>query len=114
MDFDHDPTEKGHKHYGLFIKRKCFEHEKEVRATILLPEAGRGISIACDLDVLVTAVHVSPLVEGFARDAIEALCMGNTHRLNKPVHQSSLFSDPDNQINTSTKLGCITEYPPLS
>jgi hypothetical protein len=103
MDFDRDPIEKGHRHYGLFIKRRCFEHEKEVRATILLPEGGKGISIGCDLDVLVTAVHVSPLVEGFVRDAIEALCIGDTHHLNKPVRQSPLYSDPDYQINIKTK-----------
>jgi hypothetical protein len=103
MDFDHDPIEKGHRHYGLFIKRKCFEHEKEVRATILLPEAGRGISIACDLDTLVTAVHVSPLVEAFVKDAIESICQGNSQPLHKPVRQSPLFSDPDYQIQIKTK-----------
>lgn len=37
MDFDRDPIEKGHKFYGLFLKRKSFENEKEVRATVLLP-----------------------------------------------------------------------------
>src|ERR1700728_2712741 len=57
---DDAPIEKGHQHNLLFIKRKSFEHEKEVRATLLLPEAGKGIPIPCDLDVLVTRVHVSP------------------------------------------------------
>jgi hypothetical protein len=103
MDFDRDPIEKGHRHYGLFIKRRCFEHEKEVRATVLLPEAGKGIPIECDLDVLVTAVHVSPLVDGFVKDAIESICKGSTRRLDKPVHQSQLFSDPDYQIQIKTK-----------
>jgi hypothetical protein len=54
MDFDRDPIEKGHRHYGLFIKRKSFEHEKELRATILLPEEGKGVLVRCDLEVLVT------------------------------------------------------------
>ncbi len=45
MDFDKDPIEKGHKHYGLFLKRKSFEHEKELRATVRLPEEGRGVSV---------------------------------------------------------------------
>lgn len=40
-DFDHDEIEKSHKHYGLFMKRKSFEHEKELRATILLPPERR-------------------------------------------------------------------------
>jgi hypothetical protein len=50
MDFDTDPIEKGHRHYGLFIKRKSFEYEKELRATVRLPEEGRGVSLSCDLE----------------------------------------------------------------
>jgi hypothetical protein len=53
----------------LFMKKSCFEYEKELRATILLPqeqwhlpERQRGLSIACDLDVLINCVHVSPLL----------------------------------------------------
>jgi hypothetical protein len=101
MDFDRDPIEKGHRHYGLFIKRKCFEHEKELRATILLQQEGRGIPVGCDLDVLVTCIHVSPLVEGYVRDAIEALCTG-TQPLAKPVHQSPLYQPPDYEMDLKT------------
>ncbi len=36
LDFENDEIQKGHKHYGLFLKRKSFEHERELRATILL------------------------------------------------------------------------------
>ena len=54
MDFDRDSIEKGHRHYALFIKRKAFEHEREVRATILPPDEGRGILVKCDLDVLLS------------------------------------------------------------
>lgn len=101
-DFDHDGVEKGHRHYHLFMKRKSFEHEKEVRATILLPERGKGVFIKCDLDVLVTSVHVSPLVEKYVKDVIEALCVGSTQALKKPVHQSSLYCAPDYQVNIKT------------
>ncbi len=102
MDFDSDPIEKGHRHYRLFVKRKCFEHEREIRATVPLPMEGNGVGIPCDLDALITCVHVSPLVEGFVRDAIEALCMGSTHRLKKAVHQSSLYRAPDYAIEVKT------------
>ena len=95
MDFDQDPIEKGHRHYGLFIKRKCFEHEKELRATILLPQDGVGMPVRCDLDVLINRVHVSPFVESYVRDAVEALCLGAAHVLRKPVLQSQLLSEPD-------------------
>jgi hypothetical protein len=96
MDFDRDPIQKGHRHYGLFIKRKCFEHEKELRATVLLPQEGiKGIPVRCDLDVLITRVYVSPFVDGYMRDAVEALCLGTAHVLRKPVLQSQLFTEPD-------------------
>jgi hypothetical protein len=95
MDFDQDPIEKGHRHYRLFIKRKCFEHEKELRATILLSQDGAGVRVKCDLDVLISRVQVSPFVEGYVRDAVEALCLGGVHVLKKPVLQSQLLCEPD-------------------
>lgn len=101
-DFDRDRIEKGHKLYHLFMKRKCFEHEKEVRAMIVLPEQGKGASVACDLEMLVTSVHVSPLAEKYVKDVIDALCAGSTCSLNKPVHQSSLYCAPDYQISLKT------------
>jgi hypothetical protein len=101
-DFDRDEIEKGHKHLSLFMKRKCFEHEKEVRATVLLPAQGKGILVPCNLDVLVTSLHVSPLVEKYVKDVIEALCSGNTQALNKPVRQSILYCAPDYQIDIKT------------
>jgi hypothetical protein len=95
MDFEQDPIEKGHRHYRLFVKRKGFEHEKEVRATILLPKEGEGVALNCDLDILITSVHVSPTVDAFVRDAIEALCTGKQNPVNKPVLQSRMYSVAD-------------------
>jgi len=102
MDFERDPIEKAHRHYKIFIKRKSFEHEKEVRATVLLPEEGKGTPIGCDLDVLITCVHVSPLIEPFVKFAIADLCAGKIHCLNKPVLQSSLYCAADDEININT------------
>jgi hypothetical protein len=102
-DFDHDAIVKGRRHNHLFIKRKSFEHEKEVRATILLPEQGKGVAIACDLDVLVTRVHVSPLAEKYVRDVVDALCIGNPRALNRPVLHSSLYCPPDSQLTIKTR-----------
>jgi SAM-dependent methyltransferase len=53
MDFDTDEIEKGHRHYGLFIKRRSFAHEQELRATILLPKPGIGTAVPCDMDALI-------------------------------------------------------------
>lgn len=99
MDFENDPIEKGHRHYRLFIKRKSFEHEKEIRATILLPNEGKGTALNCDLDILITAVHVSPTADAFVRDTIEALCIGDNKPINKPILQSRMFSVPDYGID---------------
>ena len=100
-DFDTAPIEKGHEHYGLFMKRRSFEHEKELRATILLraeqwqlPEHDRGISVECDLDVLINRVHVSPSCAPFIATAVERLCLGKVKPLKKPVVHSLLLRDP--------------------
>lgn len=52
MDFDYDEIEKGHAHYSLFLKRKSFAHEQELRATIRLPTPGAGTAVPCDLNAL--------------------------------------------------------------
>jgi len=104
MDFEHDPIEKGHRHYGLFIKRKSFEHEKEFRATILLEEPGKGVSVPCNLDILVTRIHVSPFVEEFVKDAVVAVCKGTTQRLDKPICHSQLLSPPDYGMTLNTGI----------
>jgi len=107
MDFDEDPIEKGHKHYALFIKRKCFEYEKELRATVLLPVKGEGISLPCDLGVLIKAIHVSPLVEEYVTRAVENLCAGKVHSLRVPVLQSKLFDRPDYGIDVDVKAAAV-------
>jgi hypothetical protein len=97
-DFENDPIEKGHRHYGLFMKRRSFEHEKELRATILLPEEQwslpekeRGISVACDLNVLINRVLVSPLCEPYVAEAVEKVCSSKIKKLDKPIRRSTLL-----------------------
>ena len=99
-NFDNDPIETGHRHYGLFMKRKSFEHEKELRATILLPEeqwtrpeTERGLSVPCDLDVLINRVHVSPFCETYVASAVRGLCSSEIRKLAAPVIHSKLFTD---------------------
>jgi hypothetical protein len=38
VDFHRDPIERGHQHYMGFLKRTAFQHEQELRATVLLKE----------------------------------------------------------------------------
>jgi hypothetical protein len=94
LDFDKDTKDKRH---PLFQKRKSFEHEKELRASILLEEKdyGKGAFVKCDLNSLINKIHVSPFVEAFIKDDIEKLCSGKIQMINKPVIHSPLFNPPD-------------------
>lgn len=106
-DFDDPVIEKGHKRYFLFQKRRCFEHEKELRATLLLPCEGRGIPVPCDLGTLVTRVWTSPLLENYVRDAIEALCVGTVRPLPKPVMRSQILTRPDDGIQVDLRPNAV-------
>lgn len=101
LNFDNAPIEKGHRHYGLFQKRKSFEHERELRATVLLSEKdyGKGKMVKCDLNILMNKIHVSPLLEAYVKDDIEKLCSGKIKRLAKPVLYSPLLTKPDYGID---------------
>ncbi len=94
MDFENEPIDKAAKHHGLFMKRKSFEHEREVRATIMLKEFGHGELVRCNLEQLVNAVHVSPFAPTYFRDVIANLCAGNLRKLNRPVQVSKLLEKP--------------------
>jgi hypothetical protein len=107
-DFDNDPIETGHKHYGLFMKRKSFEHEKELRATILLPSDQftlpaneRGIAVECDLTLLINNIYVSPLCPHYVANAVGNLCRGSLTILEKPVIHSQLLCDRGYDIEIS-------------
>jgi len=105
-DFDKDPVEKGHKHYRLFLKRKSFEYEKELRATVLLPneKEGEGDYIKCDLNTLITHIHVSPFAPNYFKDAVETICLGEFHGFKKTVIKSNLFNTPTYEIKIKNKI----------
>jgi hypothetical protein len=104
MDFENDPIEKGYKNYGLFLKRKSFEHERELRATILLKKEGKGALVKCDPDALITQVHVSPFAPKYFKDVVEKICSGEVRKLRKPVLQSSLFDKPSDDYSLNPKV----------
>lgn len=93
-DFDTAPIRAGFKNYFLFLKRRSFEHEKELRATIKLSEPGEGKLLKCDISRLVNIVHVSPLAPGLLRDVVESLCTGSLAKLDKPIVRSTLLDAP--------------------
>lgn len=95
MDFDSDEIEKGHKHYGLFIKRKSFAHEQELRATILLPTPGSGTLVPCNLDGLIAQIHVFPKAPSYYVDAVKYAVERARPEIKAAVVTSRLMDPPD-------------------
>lgn len=95
MDFDNDPIEQGHRHYASFIKRMEFQHEREIRATVLLKQFGKGELVECDIEKLVVAVHVAPLAAPYYLAAVRQVVerIGPTPII--PVIPSSILSPPN-------------------
>jgi hypothetical protein len=95
MDFDRDEIDKGHRHYGLFLKRKAFAHEQELRATILLPEPGVGTAVACDLEGLIAKIHIYPNAPSYYVDAVRYVVGTAKPELKALVMPSRLLDPPD-------------------
>ncbi|MGZ8186497.1 MAG: hypothetical protein ACXWTL_08640 [Methylobacter sp.] len=90
------PKEEYGKHDPLFLKRKSFEHEKELRASIKLKEKGKGTFVKCDLDKLISRIHVSPLVEPYFTEIVKEICAGKEREdISNLVHRSTLLDKPD-------------------
>jgi len=97
-DFENDPIEKGHRHQNLFIKRKSFEYEKELRAVKMLDNVCEGQFISCDLSVLIERVYVSPVSEFYVLEVVKDICFGGlpTLKQNVEVKRSTLLDvSPD-------------------
>jgi hypothetical protein len=58
-----------------FLKRVCFEHEKEWRAVLYQGDRPEitGCLVECDLDELIDAVYVGPRAEGFLYDVVQSI-----------------------------------------
>jgi hypothetical protein len=95
MDFDNDPIEKGHRHYASFIKRMEFQHEREMRANVLLKASCKGELIECDMEKLVVAVHVAPSATPYYVDAIREVVERIGPKPTVPVIPSKMLSPPD-------------------
>jgi hypothetical protein len=95
MDFDTDEIEKDHRHYGLFIKRRSFAYEQELRATILLPKSGIGTAVPCDMDALIAQIHISPQAPPYYADAVRYIVGAAHTKVTAPVVPSRLLDPPD-------------------
>jgi hypothetical protein len=98
-DFDTAPIVKGRQSYFLLYKRLSFEHEREVRATVLLQTPGEGLEIGCDLARLIISVYISPTADAVFRQAVEQLCSGVIRGQKFDVKPSSLLDPPGYDLN---------------
>ena len=95
MDFDEDPIDKGkHRHLMGFIKRKSFEHERELRAVVMLAEPRKSAGISCDLNILIAKIHVAPLAPPYYVDALRYVIDLAEPKLEAPVVVSKLSDQP--------------------
>ncbi len=91
---DFSNFDNGDGYFSLNLKRKSFEHEKEVRLWRL--EADHcgtqefGANINVDLDELIEQVYISPKAELWLKDVVDRE-MG-TYRLNQTAIRSELYS----------------------
>jgi hypothetical protein len=83
----------------LAWKRKSFEHEKELRAIVLLKEQGKGMFVKYDLEKLINQIHIPPFSEPYLKEVVEYICSINKESvIEKPITQSTLFKKPDYTI----------------
>jgi len=94
MDFDNDPIVKGHRHYPSFIKRMEFQHEREIRANVLLKTFDKGELIACDIEKLIVAIHVAPSAASYYFAAVRAVVEAMMPPA-VPVFLSKMLNPPD-------------------
>jgi len=97
-DFDSAEIVKGYSSYFLMSKRPAFAHEHEVRATISLPEPGKGVEVSCDLNRLISRVYVAPGAPAIFTEVVSQLCSGIIHGQQFSVVKSSLNDSPDYDI----------------
>ena len=95
MDFDDDPIDRGGGDPIGFIKRKSFEHERELRALVMLSEPGKGASVPCDMNTLIARVHIAPQAKRYYIDAVHYVIGHADSKLDAPVGISQLFDPPD-------------------
>jgi hypothetical protein len=114
LDFDNDEMylSRGLQARPGFLKRKSFEHEREVRGMgdyvnyaaqakppikvgnipDMKDKMPRGVSVTVDLGVLVGAIYISPLAPAYFVELVEI--MAERHGLKDCVRRSTLLGDP--------------------
>ncbi len=75
INFDSPKKKEAHLWFSpLFVKRKSFEHERELRAVVIEPRIHKekltGVGVGIDIVALIERIFISPLVETWSADVI--------------------------------------------
>ena len=89
-----DPTNM----YNLgIVKRRSFEHERELRVLVMEPSDSPGIYVDVDLSSLIQSVIISPGSPSWFYDVVAR--QADSRGLRERVIRSSLFDHPDYLMN---------------
>ena len=111
IDYDNESIEGGYTNVfaPLLMKRRSFEHEKELRAVVggaledvredlpvgqiqNIKVAKYGVQVPIDLNSLIEKVYVAPRAQPWYRELVEQV--SQRYGLNVPIIQSDLAHDP--------------------
>jgi hypothetical protein len=106
IDYNAEATPRGNHYYPMFLKRKSFEHEKEVRvfygehpndyfAGKSKPDEPKyqyGFNLLVDINTLIQAVYVSPNAASWLYELV--LKVVKRYGLDVDVIQSDLYQSP--------------------
>ncbi len=78
-----------HNVIGLgLLKRKSFEHEREIRALLFENEGPKGIKIHVELETLIESIYVAPTAPAWLKSLVNNVVL--RYELSIPVLQSAL------------------------
>ncbi|MBS1532662.1 MAG: DUF2971 domain-containing protein [Bacteroidetes bacterium] len=106
IDFNNAATPRGNHYYPMFLKRKSFEHEKEVRvfygehpndyyANKPIPDKPKyqfGFKLPVDLNILIQEIYISPNAATWLYELV--LKVKKRYEIEARVVQSDLYKSP--------------------
>jgi hypothetical protein len=98
LDYSSGRFDLGNGFYPFVHKRRSFEHERELRAMIWLPEiepdeeSPLGLELEVDLPMLIESIYVSPAAPRWFARLVKSVVA--KYGCNVPVRQSALNAEP--------------------
>jgi hypothetical protein len=96
IDYESEDMDSGNIFQPFLVKRKHFDHERELRGVMWRPEEPEkrtGLYVDIDLDELIERLYIAPAAPRYYVDAVTAVC--RAFGIQKPVAQSNAYMLPD-------------------